>query len=50
MKYIACTLLITLGGCFQTFNEDDDLCSVPVTNNPYVVPNHGGGLPMGGPN
>jgi hypothetical protein len=37
-----------LAGCFQTFNDDDELHAVPVTNNPHIVPNHGGGLPMVG--
>ena len=27
-------------GCFQTTSDDADLRTVPVTNNPYVVPNH----------
>ena len=34
-----------LTGCFQAYNQDDDLRTVPVTNNPYVVPNYGGSLP-----
>lgn len=37
--------LLTLAGCFQTFNPDDDLRTVPVTNNPHVVPSYGNGLP-----
>ena len=37
-----------LAGCFQTFNEDSDLHTIPITNNPHVVPNHGSGLPMMG--
>jgi len=41
-------LLVGLAGCFQTYNEDDDLRTVPITNNPHVVPNHGSGLPMMG--
>lgn len=41
--FIVATLLLT--GCFQTYNEDDDLRTIPVTNNPHVVPNHGSGLP-----
>jgi hypothetical protein len=40
--------LLALAGCFQTFNSDDDLHAVPVTNNPHIVPNHGSGLPMMG--
>lgn len=27
-------------GCFQTTSDDADLRTVPVTNNPYVVPSH----------
>lgn len=42
--------LLALAGCFQTYNEDDGLRAVPVTNNPHIVPTHGSGLPMmGGP-
>ena len=33
--------LLALAGCFQAYNEDDDLRTVPVTNNPHVVPNYG---------
>ncbi len=40
--------LLGLAGCFQTYDEDDDLRTVPITNNPHVVPNHGSGMPMGG--
>ena len=43
--------LAALTGCFQAYNPDDDLRTVPVTNNPHVVPNYGGGLPgIGGGN
>lgn len=45
-KWISLSLL-ALAGCFQTFN-DNDLHTVPVTNNPHIVPNHGSGLPMMG--
>ncbi len=37
--------LLVLTSCFQTYGDDDDLRTVPVTNNPHVVPNYGGGLP-----
>jgi len=38
--------LIALAGCFQAYNEDDDLRTIPITNNPYVVPSSGGsGIP-----
>jgi len=45
MKRLFFLALIALTGCFQTYNEDDELRTIPITNNPYVVPNHGGGLP-----
>ena len=41
-------LLLGVAGCFQSYSEDDDLRTIPVTNNPYVVPNYGSGLPMVG--
>ena len=47
-RWIILLTLGTLAGCFQTYNEDADLYTVPVTNNPHVVPNHGSGFPMGG--
>ena len=41
----------SLSGLLQAYNEDDDFRTVPVTNNPHVVPNYGGGLPgIGGGN
>ena len=40
-----CTSLLVLTGCFQAYNPDDELRTVPVTNNPNVVPNYGSGLP-----
>ena len=43
-----CVALLALAGCFQTYNDDEDLRTVPITNNPNVVPNHGSGLPMMG--
>ena len=43
-------VLLSLAGCFQTYNEDDDLRAVPVTNNPHIVPTYGSGFPMGGNN
>lgn len=45
MKRFLFLSLLGLAGCFQTYNPDDDLRTVPVTNNPNVVPNHGSGLP-----
>lgn len=41
-------VLACLAGCFQAYNEDDDIRAVPVTNNPHIVPSHGSGLPMMG--
>lgn len=40
--------LIALAGCFQTYNDDDDLRTIPITNNPYVVPSSGGGAGIPG--
>ena len=48
MKRSLMIIFLALAGCFQTYNEDDDLYMVPVTNNPHIVPNHGSGLPMMG--
>lgn len=45
MKRLIILNLLFLTGCFQAYNPDDDLRTVPVTNNPHVVPNHGGGMP-----
>lgn len=41
-------LLVALSGCFQAYNDEDDLRTVPVTNNPHIIPGHGSGLPMSG--
>lgn len=44
-KFTILTLLL-LSSCYSMSSDDeDDLRTVPVTNNPYVIPNHGGGLP-----
>lgn len=49
MRFLAVLSLIALTGCFQAYSEDDGLNTVPVTNNPHIVPNTGGGFPgMGG--
>ncbi|HSW72824.1 MAG TPA: hypothetical protein VLG44_05405 [Chlamydiales bacterium] len=32
-------------GCFQGYDPDDSLRTVPVTNNPNIVPNHGPNFP-----
>lgn len=49
MKRLMVLSLLALAGCFQAYNPDDDFRTVPVTNNPNIVPNYGNGLPgMGG--
>jgi len=45
MRYALLIVLTVLTGCFQAYNSEDELRTVPVTNNPHVVPNHGGGIP-----
>lgn len=49
-KWLSTLALLLLTGCFQTFNNDDDeeLRTVPVTNNPTIVPNYGSGFPGAG--
>ncbi len=49
MRFFVLSFLV-LAGCFQTFNQDDEesLRTVPVTNNPHIIPSHGAGLPMMG--
>lgn len=45
--FFACVLLLPmflLTGCYQV-HSDDDLRTVPVTNNPNIVPNQGMRLP-----
>ncbi|HSX37202.1 MAG TPA: hypothetical protein VLE95_00025 [Chlamydiales bacterium] len=39
-------VLLPLAGCFQTYSDDENLHTVPVTNNPHIVPNHGSSIPM----
>lgn len=41
-------LMLTLTSCMEMHGEDDDLRTVPITNNPHIVPNYGstGGIPM----
>ena len=40
-------LLLVLSGCYQSEEEFDDLAlrTVPVTNNPQIVPRHGSSFP-----
>jgi len=37
-------LLVTLAGCYQV-HSDDDLRTIPVTNNPNIVPSQGMRMP-----
>lgn len=48
MKKYIYLMLLFLTGCFQAYNEDEDIRTVPVTNNPHIIPSHGSGLPMMG--
>lgn len=45
MKRLILLAFFALSSCFQTYNDEDELRTVPITNNPHIVPNHGGGLP-----
>ncbi len=46
MKAFAILSLILLTGCVQIYDpEDNNLRTVPVTNNPHIVPDHGSGIP-----
>lgn len=38
---------VTLSGCYQ-IHSDDDLRTVPITNNPNIVPQNGGRIPGAG--
>ncbi len=33
--------MLLLTSCFQIHADRDDICTIPTTNNPQVVPNHG---------
>lgn len=37
-----------MAGCFQVYPDGEDYRTVPVTNNPNIVPNHGPIPGMGG--
>ncbi|MBS0625945.1 MAG: membrane lipoprotein lipid attachment site-containing protein [Verrucomicrobia bacterium] len=39
--------LLALTSCFQIYDDENDFRTVPVTNNPHVVPSHGSGMPGG---
>jgi hypothetical protein len=47
-KILLCLILLgslgVLSGCYQV-HSDDDLRTIPVTNNPNIVPNQGMRLP-----
>jgi hypothetical protein len=45
--FLAVLGCVLLSSCFQAYNPDEDLRTVPVTNNPNIVPNHGSGLVPG---
>ncbi len=38
---LLCSLLV-LAGCYQMHSDDDDLRTIPVTNNPNILPSQGG--------
>ncbi|MEM8628507.1 MAG: hypothetical protein AAGF04_00280 [Chlamydiota bacterium] len=38
--------LFCLSSCASWAYEEEDLSTVPVTNNPHIVPQHGSGMPM----
>ena len=40
MKIYLFLSVILLTGCFQAHNDDEDLRTVPVTNNPNIIPSH----------
>lgn len=49
MRPYLLSIAFFLASCFQIYDgENPDLRTVPVTNNPHVVPSYGGGLPMTG--
>ncbi len=40
--YILCLgVLFTMSGCYQMHSDDQDLRTIPVTNNPNIVPSQG---------
>ncbi len=41
-------LAALLSGCFQVYGDGEDYRTVPVTNNPNIVPNYGPIPGMGG--
>ncbi len=40
-NYLFFAMAALLSGCFQVYGDDEELRTVPVTNNPNVVPNYG---------
>lgn len=44
---ILCSIFF-LSGCFQAYSDgEDELCTIPTTNNPQVVPSHGSSMMPG---
>ncbi len=44
--FLFALLCCVLSGCFQqTYDPNEDLRTVPVTNNPQIVPNYGSAMP-----
>ena len=44
------SFFFALCGCYQTSSDEDELRTIPVTNNPLIIPQHGSGMPgMPGP-
>lgn len=48
MRYLLLLTFLGFAGCMQTESDDDFIHTVPVTNNPHIIPNHGSGMPMMG--
>ena len=46
--YLLLFPLILLTGCFQASTDESELRTVPVTNNPNILPDRGGGVGSGG--
>ena len=43
-------ILVTFSGCYGEASDDEqDLRTIPVTNNPHVIPNYGGSTLPGMP-
>gem|GEM_PF-1228339 len=44
-RFLLVLPLLALASCFQVYDDENDLRTVPVTNNPHIVPSHGSGMP-----